>query len=422
MRFLIGAIALICASSVMAADQATTVPLTLSEALASVLENNPQLQASDFDNQAAAARIRQQAQVPPWQLGVDLENIGGTGQVSGTEQLETTLSIGRVLELGDKGRLRGDVARNQARLLRNEQDAERLDLLAETAKRFLLIAHTQAKQALAEERVAVKQRTLKVAERRFNLGKAAKAERSRARIDFARAELELEETQHRLSVARKNLAVLWGELTPAFQTVNADLFRLEPVPDQATLEQLLEQHPSLVQFATRQRLAEARMRLAEASQSPDVEFRAGVRHFNEQDDVSMLFSMRIPLGSGGRAKPRLDEATALSAREPLLAQNKRLALRATIFDLVQELNHDRDVIEALQQRIIPAAKEAQADYSRGYAAGRYSLLELTQAQDTLLQAHLEALEAAVEYQLNRTDIDRLTAGAISQQMNTGVSP
>ena len=123
--------------------------------------------------------------------------------------------------------------------------------------------------------------------------------------------------------------------------VHADIYELEPVPDQATLEQLVEQHPSLVRFATRQRLYEARIRLAEAARDPDLDLRGGIRHLNGPDDLGLLLSVRVPLGSSDRARPFMDEVEALSAREPLLARDKRLALRATLFGLSQELTHDR---------------------------------------------------------------------------------
>lgn len=422
MRFLIKAYALIWAFSATASSQALgKPPLSLNEAIASVLESNPQLQAADFDTQAAAARIRQQSQPTPWKLGVELENLGGTSEVKGIQRMETTLSLGRILELGNKPQLRGELARVQATLLANEQDAQRLDLLAETLMRFHRIAQVQALQRLAEERVVLKQRTLKTVDRHFKLGKAPKAERSRAEIDLARAELELEETEHQFAVARRNLATLWGEFSPDFQSVEADLYQLESVPDQASLERLVEKNPSLVLFATQQRLAEARVRLAEATREPDIEMSGGIRHLNGSDDFGLLFSVRVPLGSRNRATPWLEETAALSAREPLLALDKRLALRATLFGLRQELIHNRDVINALQDRIIPAAQSALADYNRGYVAGRYSLLELTQSQSTLLQARIEALNAAFNYQRNRTEIDRLTGGAIHRISNTGVS-
>ncbi|MCU7845194.1 MAG: TolC family protein [Candidatus Thiodiazotropha sp. (ex Monitilora ramsayi)] len=414
MRFHMGIITLLWAACLTAAPQTEIKQsLNLAQAIAAVLENNPQLQTANFDTQAAAARIRQQMQSPPMKLAVDVENLGGTGNNSGIRQLETTFSLTRMLELGDKPMLRGGIARSEAALLSNEQDAIRLDLLSETAKRFLDVANTQEQRNLARERISLRQKTLKVVQQRFRLGKAAAAELNGARINLVRAELALEGTDHQLASTRRALAVLWGELTPGFQTVTGNVFALAPTPDIATLDQLLEQNPSLVRFATQRRLAETRLRLAESARLPDIEFSGGLKHFNASDDVGLLFSVSIPLGSDKRALPRVNEASALAEKEPLLAKDKRLALRSTLFGLHQELVHASHIVETLKTRVLPEAKAALEDYTLGYTAGRYSLLELVQAQDTLLQARLEVLNAAADYQRNRLEIDRLTGGAMS---------
>ena len=115
----------------------------------------------------------------------------------------------------------------------------------------------------------------------------------------------------------------------------------------------------------------------------------------------------MPIGTRKRAQPFADEATAIAKKEPLLAKNKRLALRVTLFALHQELLHDRDRFLALQDQIIPAAEKALKAYTRGYNVGRYSLVELTQAQETLLQARNEAINAAADHHQNRYQIDRL---------------
>ena len=414
MRFYMGIFTLLWAACLSATPQTEVKQsLNLAQAIAAVLESNPQLQAADFDNRAAAARIRQQMLSPPLKLGVNVENLGGTGNNSGIRQLETTFSLARVLELGDKPILRGGVARSEAALLNNEQDAIRLDLLSETAKRFLDVAKTQEQRNLARERISLRQKTLKVVQQRFRIGKTAAAELNGAHINLVRAELALEGTDHQLASTRRALAVLWGELTPGFQAVTGNVFAMAPVPDIATLEQLLEQNPSLVRFATQQRLAETRLRLAESSRLPNIEFSGDLKHFNASDDVGLMFSVSIPLGSDNRALPRVNEATALTEKEPLLAKDKRLALRSTLFGLQQELVHARHIVETLKTKVLPEAQSALEDYTKGYTAGRYSLLELVQAQDTLLQARLEILNAAADYQRNRIEIDRLTGGALS---------
>lgn len=412
MRFRTGLLVLLwLVSASVAAKPDPASPLTLSEAIAMVLERNPQLQAAEFDARAAAARIRQQRQTTPWSVGAELENFAGTGARQGFDDVETTLSLGRVLELGDKPELRGEVARYDAGLLRHDQDAQRLDLLAEAARRYLEIARVQAQRALAQDRVELLQRTLDAVNKRIRVGKAPKAQRSRVEIDLGRAQLALEETEHQMRVARRRLAVLWGAFEPGFRQVGAELLRLDPEPEFAALSQRLENNPALARLATVERLADARVRLARAARRPDIDLRGGLKHFSATDDVGFVVSVRMPLGSTPRAAPFEDEAQALAAREPLLARNQRLALRVTLYSLHQELLHSRDRLQALRERIIPAARQTLEDYSAGFALGRYSLLELIEAQKSLLQARLEVIDAAVEHHAHFIEIERLIGAA-----------
>lgn len=401
---------------VSAAAVSPNTPFTLGQALARVLENNPQLQAVDFDTRAAAARIRQQSLQTAWQVGIQMENLAGSGVGN---DLETTLSLGRVMELGNKAALRGDIAQQQAKLLRHEQDAQRLDLLAETAQRFSDIAYAQARRELLQRQLDSAKHTQRAVAQRFRAGKATKAEIKRAEIGIARAELMFEETDHLLRNGRSQLAVLWGEIEPDFQQVVNNLLQIpEEVADFSDLERLLDNNPSIVRFATQERLAGARLQLARARRQPDIDLSVGVRHFSANDDTGLMLNLRAPLGSRSRAASFEDEAQALVKLEPLLAQNRKLALRATLFGLHQELVHERDRLKMLSSRIIPAATAAVDDTSRSYSNGRYSLLELTQSQDQLLQARMELLDAAAGFHRNRIQIERL----IGTVPNTGVNP
>lgn len=411
---------MLCVSAAHAAGP--EVSLNLGQAIARVLDSNPQLQAADFDTRAAAERIRQHNQSTPYTVGVDLENFVGSGDSSGTRGLETTLSLGRVLELGDKPRRRGDVAELEAGLLRHDQDAQRLDLLAETARRFLTLARAQAERELAQQRVELLQRTERAVAQRVKVGKTPTAELARARTDLARAELALEETEHLLGNGRRQLVVMWGAFEPDFARVQADIQTLDTEPDFATLDQSIERNPAIARLATLERLSAARTLLARTRSRPDPEIGAGVRHLNDSDDVGLVLSLRMSLGSAGRATPYVDEAEALAAREPLLAQDRRLALRVTLYGLHQELQHARDRYEAYRNRILPAAEQALKDYAEGYAAGRYSLLELSAAQATLLEARGESLSAAVEHHAARIEIDRLVGAAPLKTAEYGVAP
>jgi cobalt-zinc-cadmium efflux system outer membrane protein len=204
---------------------------------------------------------------------------------------------------------------------------------------------------------------------------------------------------------------MWGAFEPDFDAVQSALFNLEAVPDFASLDRRIENNPSIALLATQQRLARARLALDEARARPDPELSAGLRHLNEYDDIGMVLSLRVPLGTARRAAPFVDEARANAVSEELQARHRQLALRTTLSSLYQEMLHARDRFEVYRDSIIPAAEQALQDYSAGYAVGRYSLLELTAARETLLEARLESLSSVVDHHSTHIEIDRLVGTA-----------
>ena len=105
-----------------------------------------------------------------------------------------------------------------------------------------------------------------------------------------------------------------------------------------------------------------------------------------------------------RTDAELDAVTA--RREAAL-----LEARQKLFASYQELRHASTEIEALTQRMIPAAERGLRMTRAGYDDARYSILQLTQAQAALLQLQIERLAAAARYHTLFADIERSTAAA-----------
>jgi len=403
--------------SSFAAEPPTQGPLTLDKALVAVLENNPSLLAGDYQAQAAAARIRQAQQSTPVQVQLELENFAGSGKFSGDDLMEATLSLGKVLELGNKAGLRGDIARNEATLLSNEKDAERLDLLAEAARRFIHVVVDQERLKVARDKLALARRTAAIVDERVRVGKSPDTERRRVRIAVARAEMELEHAEHELATSRLKLATQWGDTKPGFSSARASLFELNPVGSFGALAQLLERNPDLTRYASEKRLAEARLSLAQSRRRMNIELSGGVRYHNVTDDSALVLSASIPLGSRSRAAPGIESSRLLSDRHPLLYKQRQLELHASLYEIYQELSHASTASQTLREQIVPEAELALRDYEKGYGSGRYSLLELSDAQKTLLDAQLESVMTAADFHNYRIEIERLTG----QAMSTGAS-
>lgn len=401
-------LALMAVSTAKAMESAESVPITLDQVIVSVLEHSPQIGINDFESRAAAARLRRSQQTTPFELKLELENFAGTGDTSGLDQLETTISVVKILEPGNAVSARSDLAKTQVTLLRNEQDSGRLDLLAESTGRFIHVVVDQYRLRIAEQRLELARRTHRVVTQRVNAGRSHVAESRRTAIELSRAEIDLEHAEHELAASRLRLAVTWGETDPRFGNAEAPLFVLPPLAPFEQLEALLANNPELVRFATEARVAQARLRVAQSRGKPKLALSAGVRYFNDPNDAALVFSAGIPLGAGARARPEIDELQSLAEREPLRQEQRRLALYSSLYETYQELLHSRTAFGVLSEHIIPQAKQAADDYEQGYKRGRFSLLELNEAQQALLDARLERLVAAENYHRFRIELERLT--------------
>src|SRR5207247_11140231 len=90
--------------SVSAAD--LTGQVTLAQALALTLKQNPDLAAFSWDVRSAEARVLQARLRPNPELGMQSEDIGGSKQSTGFSHSQTTLQLSQLVELGGKRRRR----------------------------------------------------------------------------------------------------------------------------------------------------------------------------------------------------------------------------------------------------------------------------------------------------------------------------
>ncbi len=386
--------------------------LTLQQVIIYTLENNPLLIASDYEASAAAARIRQAQQQPATEISLELEDLIGSGDFSGLARAQTSLSLATILESPDKTHSRTALAEQKANLLRTTQDSRRLDLLATAAEQFIAVVVAQQRLAIGLEQTELIQHIHELVRHRVEVGRSHVAEQRRTAITLARAQIQLEHARHQLATARLKLVTSWGETRADFSTASAALFELAPLADFEQLEKLLANNPDLIRFASEERVAQAQLRVAQMNSKADLSLSGGVRYFNEQNDAALIFSASIPLGSESRAKPHIYEKQYLALREPHRYEQQRLLLYSSLYGLYQELTHARGAFDALNSEIIPQAERTASDYEAGYNSGRFSLLELTEAQQTLIEARLERVIAAGNYHRYRIEIERLTGAAM----------
>lgn len=387
-----------------AADDA----LTLNDAIARAMADNPELALGALRERAADARIETAGQAPPPRLALELENFAGSGASRGLDGVDATLVLSRTVELGGKAAGRQAIARQQRALVATEADIRRLDLLARVAQRFVHVVRDQALLRIAEEGVALAERARDQARHRVEAGAAPRSEAARADIALADAELELEHATHELAATRVSLATLWGAREPDFARAVA---RLEVLPRADPLDAVmaaLDRNPQQRVLAGEQRVAAARQQLAMARRATDITVSGGVRRREGRDDNAFVLGVSVPLFSAPRAEP---EVTARQATHAAGEREREAAARelfAVVYARYQEMVHARTELDALQTRILPRAEEVLADIRTGYAQGRYRYPELAEARHRLIEHRRRAIRAAERYHRHLIEIERLT--------------
>lgn len=391
--------------------------LTLAAAIDAVLQRNPALQNAAFEVRAANARITQAGLRPNPELALDLENFGGTRAVRGVETLESTLSLSQVIELGGKRSRRVEVAqfgRDNAVL---ERGAKQLDVLAEVTRRFIDVAADQQQLLLTRRSKELSEKTAEAIHQRVQMARAPEAEKNRATIALGRAKLDEKHAEQILLSAHRRLAALWGSTEPQFGDAAADLFDLPPIANFDALLAQLKSNPDFLKFANTARLRDAEWQLAKADATSNVTVGTGLRRFEETGATGFVFNVSMPLLIANRNEGAIREASIRRDQVQVEEQAAFIDAQAALFEFYQNLQHARSEVTALREQLIPQAEAALAQTRYGYERGRFSYVELADAQRELLELQRDAIHSAAAYHRVLAEIERLTNEPLTQLEN-----
>jgi len=406
-------VACVPAVSAYGAEAASAPSLSLQDAVRAALSRNPDLREFAFTLQAEEARRDTAALHPPIEISADVENMLGSGTYSDFSAAEATLAISRVVELGDKRGARINSVSAAIDTLTTARQAAQLDILAEVTRRYIAVAELQQRLALAERATVLAQGTFDAARLRVQAARAPHVEEDRAVVALERSRLDVRSLRARLNAARRSLAASWGEDGAIlegrpFGQLSGDLYVLPAVDDFPALLDRLQGNPDFLRFASEERLREADLRLAATQKRSDITLSGGLRHLQETKDIAFVASFSMPLFSGRRAESVIAESAARRDAVGVAREAAMMRARAQLFALYSDLREAEAAVSVLQATIIPRMEEALQETQYAFERGRYSYLELVDAQREFLDAQSSRIDAATQAQLLVAEIERLT--------------
>lgn len=386
----------------------TASVFTLDDAFARIGDAHPDLRLFGSQRSVLEAERDLAAQRPAWIAGAAVDNVFGSGAVSGVKGAEITLSLASVFERGGKLDARRAFAQSRIDALAVDRESRRLDLLAETARRYLGIVAAQRRIELAQFDIGQRKRTVAAARQRLVAGASPESGLLTAQAALARAELDRARSEQSLLAARQHLAALWGERDPGFANVAGDPYALPKIEEATALAGLLDRSPELTRFVDARRIGEARVRLAQSQASADIDWQIGVRRLQDGGDTALIGSVSMPLGARSRAEPGIRGAQAELAVLETEREAKGLSLYSTLVEAHGRYRVGALEVARLKDEVLPRMSRAENAAEYAYRAGAISYLELALLQADSVAVRKQRLDTALDAQLALIEIQRLT--------------
>ena len=404
---------LLASGAAWSAEPPEVSTLTLQQAVTAALRGSPELAVFEPRLRAQAARAAWSSLRPAPEVSLDVENALGTGETSGFSAAETTLALSQVIELGGKRAARIAVGAAEGDWLTNEFMVRELDVLAEVTRRFIAVAAQQEQLKLAQTGQSLAEKLVTAVEHRVAAARSPHAELDRAQIALDRARLVVARAEATLDAARRTLSATWGADRDSLDgrpigPVRADLYAL---PSAGTFDDLvarLKSNPDYLRFATELQLRDAELRLARAQARPDPVVSLGVRRLEAGNDEALVASVSVPLFARRRGSHLVTEAAANRDRVGAEVWAAEVRARTVLYELFRGLQSEIRSAEALRNDLLPRAAEALRETQYAYERGRYSFVELVDAQREFLDLQAALIEASAQAHLRRADIERLT--------------
>lgn len=378
---------------------ATPTPMSLQAALALAMEHNPSLRAAAQAVAASEGAVVQSRARPNPELAYSQED-------TRRETRSMTLQWNQPIEIGGKRAARMKAAEHGRDLVQAELDATRAGLRADVRAAFAKVLAGQQRVQLHEKTLEIASNARDAAAKRVQAGKIAPLEETKARVAESSAQLALAQAQSGLRVARQQLALLWGAQPASMGRAVGELGDLPSLPDSRVMLEKLEHSPQMLRAQQAVLQAKSVAELERAKRLPDPTVSLGMKRAQEvgRNQLVVGISVPLPILDSNRGNQLQALRLADKAEDELLATRQQLS--AQLQQQLELLQTSRAQALQLAQQVLPAAESAYEVSAKGFALGKFSYLEVLDAQRTLADARSLYLEQLVATHQAAADITR----------------
>jgi len=392
---------------VAAAPEPAGRQLTLEAATTLALAHNPELKSYAAAAAAATARGEQASRRPNPELGFELENFAGSGDLRGFGAAEYTLMLSQTFELGGKRARAREVIDREVEMIRLDAELTAREIRAQVAKAFMATLAAQTDVGRTVQLAALAVQDLDFVKRRVSQGAISPVETNRARLAASAAEMAAEAARATLQARRLQLAVLWHGEKIDFGEVTGAWGNIAPVPDWTDLSARLAASPQLRRWDVEANRRRAQIASTAAEGKIDLTAAAGIRHFGDGGDNAVVAAISIPLPTSNRNQDATRAAQFGLDRLGAARQAKYVVMLGQLARHYEQLTTSYTQIIAMREDILPLAEQSMSEVDAAYHKGLFSLTDVMATRRTWFEAQGTYFAALASYQEAAVDIDLL---------------
>jgi outer membrane protein TolC len=395
----------------LATPPAPATPVHLAGLLAEAREKNPEIRSARAQAHADEAGIGVAAALDDpmlmaqfWNMPVDLSMV------------PVMVNVTQSLPLGGKRAARRAEATAMADASRASVATRARDIEAAVERAYFDLFLADRARAVDAEIAGTLRALVAAATARLGAGRGEEAEVLRAQSEELKVRSDGEAASARRAAAVAKLVALLDRAPGTDFGPTSEPGLLPEVPSaEALRERALQDRPELKSAGADTRVAEARLRLADALSVPDLGLSVGEMHVfrgagSPADFLFLGVQGNLPLfGGKNHARVEAARAGALAMREAARAVEARIV--AELADARAEVVAEQHQME-LHHRLIPLSQQAVASALASYASGRGSFTMVLDSERDLQMHELDLAMHLASYALHLADLERAVGSDI----------
>ena len=374
--------------------------LTLEQAIALSLAKNPALSAARREVEATEAQVLQGSLRPNPSL-VYLTDDASRATNNSSAQIDIPI------ETAGKRLARVDAAERGKEVAVSDLTGRQLKIRASVMAAFFDVLAAQELTMLADGSAALAHRATEIAAKRVMAGKVSPVEETKARVAEAGARVALAQAESELRNARRRLSSLWGNTSPNFKHAIGELDALPEVPARELVERRLAISPLLDRAQREVIRRQSLVSVEQSKATPDLTFSVGMKRREDVQRDQVILGLSIPLPLFNRNQGNLLEALRREDKARDELQATQTALASEVLQALEQVRSRREEAELLRTDVLPGAKSAYEAATIGFENGKFSFLEVLDAQRTLFGAKSQYLNSLAAFHRAMTDLESM---------------